>query len=77
MKNILFILINKLKNSFINKVKDLNRKDISNILFQIFLRIISLLFVSIIIYIYCQFFCDGKFIFEKERMKLNFILISI
>ncbi len=77
MKNILFILINKLKNSFINKVKDLNRKDISNILFQIFLRIISLLFVSIIIYIYCQFFCDGKFIFEKERMKLNFILIYI
>ena len=84
MKNILIILLNKLKNklisiknSFINNVKSLNKKDIYNIIFQIFIRIISLLFVSIIIYIYCQYFCNGKLIFEKERMKLNFILIYI
>ena len=84
MKNILLILINKLKNkiiyiknNFINKFNNINKKDMYNILFQIFLRVISLLFVSIIIYIYCQFFCNGKFIFEKERMKLNFLLIYI
>ena len=82
MKNNLITLINKLKeklitikNNLVNKIKEIKKEEIINILFQIFLRVISLLFALITIYIYCQFFCDGKFVFEKERMKLNFILI--
>ena len=82
MKNIFSILLNKLKeklislkSTFLDKLKSINKNEIIDILFQIFLRIISLIFASIIIYIYSQFFCDGKFVFEKERMKLNFILV--
>ena len=82
MKNIFTKLINKLKEkiisikiSIVNRIKNIKKDELINTLFQIFLRAISLLFTSIIIYIYCQFFCDGKFVFEKERMRLNFIFI--
>lgn len=42
---------------------------------DIYLKAVILIIVPILIYIYCQLFCDGKFIFEKKRMYLNFFFI--
>lgn len=44
---------------------------------QLIKKIFLLIVLPLIIYLYCQFLCDGKFIFEKTRMKLNFILIYL
>ncbi len=58
------IFIKKILNYFTNTVD----KDI-------YLKAIILIIVPILIYIYCQLFCNGKFIFEKKRMYLNFFFI--
>lgn len=42
---------------------------------QILKKTFILIFIPIIIYLYCQLFSNGKIIFEKERMLLNFIFI--
>lgn len=42
---------------------------------QILKKAFSLIFIPIIIYLYCQLFCNGKIIFESKRMLLNFIFI--
>lgn len=44
---------------------------------QLIKKIFLLIVLPLIIYLYCQFLCNGKFIFEKTRMKLNFILIYL
>ncbi len=44
---------------------------------QLLKKIFLLIIIPFIIYLYCQFLCNGKFIFEKPRMKLNFILIYL
>lgn len=44
---------------------------------QLLKKIFLLIIIPFIIYLYCQFLCDGKFSFEKPRMKLNFILIYL
>lgn len=44
---------------------------------QLLKKIFLLIIVPFIIYLYCQFLCNGKFSFEKPRMKLNFILIYL
>lgn len=44
---------------------------------QLLKKIFLLIVIPYIIYLYCQFLCDGKFIFEKPRMKLNFLLIYL
>ena len=38
-------------------------------------RIFLILFIPLLIYLYSQFFCNGKLIFELPRMQLNFLLI--
>lgn len=42
---------------------------------QIFKKILILIFIPIIIYLYCQMFCNGKLFFEPKRMLLNFMFI--
>ena len=42
-----------------------------------FRRILLLVVIPLIIYLYSQYLCNGKFIFEKPRMKFNFMLIYI
>lgn len=44
---------------------------------QLLKKIFLLIVIPHIIYLYCQFLCNGKFIFEKPRMKLNFLLIYL
>lgn len=50
-------------------------KKIKKIDKNIYKKTFILLFIPIIIYLYSQLFCDGKIIFEKPRMLLNFIFI--
>ena len=42
---------------------------------EIYKKIFILILVPILIYLYCQFFCNGKLIFEPKRMLLNFMFI--
>ena len=42
---------------------------------NIYKKIFILIFFPILIYLYAQFFCNGKLIFEAPRMLLNFIFI--
>ncbi len=42
---------------------------------EIYLKGFILLLVPILIYLYCQFFCNGKLLFEPKRMLLNFMFI--
>ena len=42
---------------------------------EIYKKIFILILVPILIYLYCQYFCNGKIIFEPKRMLLNFIFI--
>lgn len=44
---------------------------------QLLKKVFLLIVVPFIIYLYCQFLCNGKFIFEKPRMQLNFLLIYL
>ena len=44
---------------------------------QLLKKIFLLIVIPYIIYLYCQFLCNGKFIFEKPRMKLNILLIYL
>lgn len=55
----------------LDKIIDVLKRHRKNILKKSFI----LIFLPIIIYLYCQLFCDGKIFFEKERMYLNFIFI--
>lgn len=64
-------LIEKAKNKF----KNIDKKKLLLTLFNLFLKLLVTSFITLIIFVYSQFFCNGKFIFEKERMVLNFILI--
>lgn len=58
-----FIKLDKL----FNKLKNVDK--------EIYKKIFILILVPILIYLYCQFFCNGKIIFEPKRMLLNFIFI--
>ena len=42
---------------------------------EIYVKTFILILVPILIYLYCQFFCNGKLIFEPKRMLLNFMFI--
>lgn len=42
---------------------------------EIYKKIFILILVPILIYLYCQYFCNGKIIFEPKRMLLNFMFI--
>ena len=42
---------------------------------EIYKKIFILILVPILIYLYCQFFCNGKLLFEPKRMLLNFMFI--
>ena len=42
---------------------------------KIYIKIFALIFYPLLIYLYAQFFCNGKLIFEAPRMLLNFIFI--
>lgn len=42
---------------------------------QILKKTFILIFIPLIIFLYCQLFCDGKLIFEFKRMELNFLFI--
>ena len=50
------------------RLKDITTK-------PMFFKVISLILFPIVIFLYSQFFCNGKFIFEPGRMLLNFIFI--
>lgn len=70
-------IIEKLK-SKINETPLLNKfsqflKKFLNI--KLVKKIILLIIIPLIIFLYCQFLCNGKFVFEAPRMALNFILI--
>lgn len=66
--NIQNLQIKNIKEKLINFFTNTN---VRNILKKIFLLIV----IPLLIYLYCQFFCNGKFRFESERMFLNFLLI--
>ena len=65
-----FYHISKL-DKIVNKIKNIDKHFYLEILAKTF----TLIAIPLIIYLYCQLFCDGKLIFEEERMKLNFIFI--
>lgn len=68
-------LLNQLKRfcKFIKLDKLFNK--LKNIDKEIYKKIFILILVPILIYLYCQFFCNGKIIFEPKRMLLNFMFI--
>ena len=51
----------------VNKLKKVDK--------EIYKKIFILILIPILIYLYCQFFCNGKLIFEPKRMLLNFMFI--
>jgi len=51
----------------LSKFKNINK--------PILIKIFTLVFFPIVIFLYSQFFCNGKMIFEFGRMALNFIFI--
>ena len=42
---------------------------------ELYKKLFILILVPILIYLYCQFFCNGKILFEPKRMLLNFMFI--
>ena len=63
-------------NQFFEKTQLVNfGKKIKKLDKNIYIKTFILLFIPIIIYLYTQLFCNGKIIFEKPRMLLNFIFI--
>lgn len=70
-------IYNKLKNSKLaNKLGNTKLfKKLKSVNPQIYLKTLILIVVPILIYLYAQFFCNGKLIFEPKRMLLNFIFI--
>ena len=52
---------------FFNRLKNKDK--------DLYKKIFILILVPILIYLYCQFFCNGKILFEPKRMLLNFIFI--
>lgn len=42
---------------------------------ELYKKIFILILVPILIYLYCQYFCNGKIFFEPKRMLLNFMFI--
>ena len=42
---------------------------------EIYIKAFILILIPILIYLYCQFFCNGKLLFEPKRMLLNFMFI--
>lgn len=58
-----FIKLDKL----FNKLKKVDK--------EIYIKTLILIILPILIYLYCQFFCNGKLIFEPKRMLLNFMFI--
>ena len=42
---------------------------------QVYKKIFILIVIPILIYLYTQLFCNGKIIFERKRMLLNFMFI--
>jgi len=65
-----------MKKKIINIIFKLKEKlTFKNINKPLFLKVFSLIFFPIVIFLYSQFFCNGKFLFEPLRMLLNFIFI--
>lgn len=70
-------LYNKFINSkFYNGLKN-NKvyKKLKSINPQIFLKILILIVVPVLIFLYAQLFCNGKIFFESKRVLLNFLFI--
>lgn len=59
-------------NNLIKKMTDFFKNKVDK---NIYLKLIILIIVPVLIYIYCQLFSNSKFIFEKKRMYLNFFFI--
>lgn len=60
----------KLKSFFKKTIEKLKKVDI-----QIYKKILILIIIPFLIYLYTQLFCNGKLFFEHKRMLLNFIFI--
>ena len=69
IKNILL----KLKTSLI-KIKNFLIKISKTNLFK---KILALIVIPILVFLYCQFFCNGKFLFEPKRIFLNYLFIYL
>lgn len=59
--------LKKFFNFILNKLKKVDKST--------YFKILALIIYPLLIYIYSQLFCNGKMIFEKPRMILNFIFI--
>lgn len=63
----------------IEKIQTLKQKLVDFFLVKIdkdiYIKALLLIIIPILIFIYCELFCSGKFLFEKKRMILNFLLI--
>ena len=74
-----FLKLDKLLNKLITVFKFLKLDKLVNKLKkvdkEIYKKIFILILIPILIYLYCQFFCNGKLIFEPKRMLLNFMFI--
>ncbi len=68
MKNTIFKLTQKTKiDALYHQLIHIDRK--------ILIKLFALILYPILIYLYMQFFCNGKILFESKRMLLNFIFI--
>ena len=62
------VLARKLKiDKLIEKMKKVDK--------NIYIKTLILIFIPILIYLFCQLFCNGKLFFEPKRMLLNFMFI--
>ena len=62
------LLAHKLKiDKLIEKMKKVDK--------NIYIKTLILIFIPILIYLFCQLFCNGKLFFEPKRMLLNFMFI--
>lgn len=65
----------------LNKIENLKTKFldffINKVDKDIYKKVLLLIIIPILIFLYCQLFCNGKFWFESKRMFLNFLIIYI
>lgn len=55
---------------FIKLLKNFLKKDIVK-------KVLTLIIIPILIFSYCQLFCNGKFFFEPKRIFLNYLFIYL
>lgn len=63
----------------VNKLKNLKTKFVDfftqKVDKDLYIKALLLIIIPILIFFYCQLFCNGKFLFERKRMFLNLLLI--